>query len=69
MLPYVLDILHVQPGNLDPLTDEGADRGAVREKFGTAIKDVGLLLVGIIRLQIFGHVCHCFLVLVEVLFQ
>jgi len=69
MLPHVLDILQVQPGNLDPLTDEGADRGAVREKFWTAVKDVGLLLVGVIRLQIFGHVCHRVLVLVEVLFQ
>jgi hypothetical protein len=69
VLLHVINILQMQPGNPDPLANESTDHGAIGEMFRAVIIGVRLLLVGVVRLQIFGHVVHGILMLVEMLFQ
>jgi hypothetical protein len=58
MLTHVINVFQMQTGNPDPLSDVSLDHRAVGKDFGSIIKDASLLCVGVISLEILGHVGH-----------
>ncbi len=69
MLTHIIAILQVPPGNPNPLTDVHPDHRTIGKEFWSISEDVMILVLGVVGLEVLGHVSHGSLVFEEMLFQ